>query len=77
MPHVIVKLYAGKSEQQKSNLAAQITKPLWPALTVQKNPYQSAYKISRQVIGSRKSISRTLLVTRKYFTRNPATIRFR
>jgi 4-oxalocrotonate tautomerase len=26
MPHVIVKLYAGKSEQQKSNLAEQITK---------------------------------------------------
>jgi 4-oxalocrotonate tautomerase len=26
MPHVIVKLFAGKSEQQKSNLAAQITK---------------------------------------------------
>jgi 4-oxalocrotonate tautomerase len=26
MPHVIVKLYAGKSEQQKSRLAEQITK---------------------------------------------------
>jgi 4-oxalocrotonate tautomerase len=26
MPHVIVKLYSGKSEQQKSRLAGQITK---------------------------------------------------
>jgi 4-oxalocrotonate tautomerase len=26
MPHVIVKLYSGKSEQQKSRLAEQITK---------------------------------------------------
>jgi 4-oxalocrotonate tautomerase len=26
MPHVIVKLYSGRSEQQKANLAEQITK---------------------------------------------------
>ena len=26
MPHVIVKLYSGKSEQQKSRLAEQVTK---------------------------------------------------
>lgn len=26
MPHVIIKLYAGKSEQQKSKLAEEVTK---------------------------------------------------
>lgn len=26
MPHVIVKLYAGRSEQQKARLAAEVTK---------------------------------------------------
>jgi 4-oxalocrotonate tautomerase len=32
MPHVIVKLYSGKSEQQKATLAAAVTKAVTSAL---------------------------------------------
>jgi 4-oxalocrotonate tautomerase len=32
MPHVIVKLWPGKSEQQKSNLSDQITRAVMTAL---------------------------------------------
>ena len=32
MPHVLVKLYSGRSEQQKSALAAEITKAVMAAV---------------------------------------------
>lgn len=32
MPHVIVKLYAGRSEQQKTNLAEEISKAVMAVL---------------------------------------------
>lgn len=32
MPHVIVKLYSGRSEQQKERLAAEVTKAVMAAL---------------------------------------------
>ncbi|MGH6641691.1 MAG: tautomerase family protein [Bradyrhizobium sp.] len=32
MPHVIVKLYSGRSEQQKKKLAAEVTKTVMAAL---------------------------------------------
>jgi 4-oxalocrotonate tautomerase len=46
MPHVIVKLYAGKSEQQKSNLAEQITK----AVMVGANCAEQSVSVSIQDI---------------------------
>jgi 4-oxalocrotonate tautomerase len=33
MPHVIVKMYAGRSEQQKKNLAAAITQAVMTTLS--------------------------------------------
>lgn len=32
MPHVVVKLYSGRSEQQKSKLASEITKAVMASL---------------------------------------------
>jgi 4-oxalocrotonate tautomerase len=32
MPHVIIKLYSGRSEQQKEKLAAEVTKAVMAAL---------------------------------------------
>ena len=45
MPHVIVKLWPGQSEQQKKKLAAEITKTVMTALDTAKNQYPSVSKV--------------------------------
>ena len=70
MPHVIVKLWPGKYEQQKTRLAEKITKD---GMEVLNYGYPWPWKKSNHRIGPTKSIRRTSLTTRRSSTRNRDT----
>lgn len=58
MPHVIVKLWPGKSEDQKHRLAEAITKKiLWTFFITEKSQCRWRWKKSNPRIGWRKCIS--------------------
>jgi hypothetical protein len=44
MPHIVVKLWPGKSEQQKTFLAEAITKNVMEILTMETIPFPSRLK---------------------------------
>jgi len=47
MPHVIVKLYSGRSEQQKARLAQEITKAVMTTLKADDESVSVAFAISQ------------------------------
>ena len=55
MPHVIVKLLAGRSEDQKSRLAAQLAKDVTAILNCGEESISVAIEDIRQAIGQRRS----------------------
>jgi len=59
MPHVIVKRWPGKSEQQKTRLAEEIVKDLMKVLNYGEESVSVASKKSNLRIGQRRSINRT------------------
>ncbi len=74
MPHIIVKLWPGKAEEQKIRLAERITKDVRPFSTTAKNRFRSASKKSNHRIGRRRFTSQTYLTARGSYTRNPDII---
>jgi len=72
MPHVIVKLWPGKSERQKKSLAEAITKDITEILN---NPFPLRWKKSNRTIGWRKSIGPKLRTAGTSSTRSPDTTR--
>src|ERR1700716_3892656 len=75
MPHVIVKLWPGKSEQEKTRLAEEITKDVMDVLHTAKRQCRSPSKKSNHRIGPRRSIHRKSLTVRRSSTRNRDTQR--
>jgi 4-oxalocrotonate tautomerase len=59
MPHLIVKLYPGRSERQKAQLAEAIVKDVVAIAKVGDDAVSVAFKKSNRVIGPTRSISRT------------------
>lgn len=72
MPHVIVKLYPGRSEEQKTRLAEEIVKDVIAIAKCEEKSVSVAFEEVNLRNGQRKSIDRTFLITTKGFTRNPA-----
>jgi phenylpyruvate tautomerase PptA (4-oxalocrotonate tautomerase family) len=74
MPHVIVKLWPGKSsKQQKTRLAEAITKDVREILHYGEESVSVAIEEIRQLIGLRKFINPKSLRTQKRCTRNRDT----
>ena len=73
MPHVIVKLWAGKSEQQKARLAEEIVKDVMNVLNYGDESVSVATKKSNHRIGQTKSINPISLTTWRSYTRNRDT----
>ena len=73
MPHVIVKLWPGQSEQQKRRLAAAITKDVASVLNYGDESVQSPWKKLRQPNGARRSIAPTSWRRPRRSTRSPDT----
>jgi len=73
MPHVIVKLFPGRSEQQKTRLAEQITKVVMAEAVCD----ESAVSVSIIDIAPERwtSIRRISSAIRAHCIRNPATSR--
>jgi hypothetical protein len=79
MPHVIIKLQSGRSEQQKAEIAEEVTKAIMAGANCAEqwsNRSQLVSKTSRLMTGSRRSMSRTSSKGLTLFTKSPATIRF-
>ena len=75
MPHVIVKLWPGKSEQQKAKLAAAIVKDVTRALNYGEESVRSPWRRFRRAIGSKRFTSRTSRRSPRSYTRSRATDR--
>ncbi len=67
MPHVIVKLYAGRSEQQKTRLAEEITKAVMSSL----NYHEEAVSVAIEEV---KPSDWTEQVYKRDILGNPETI---
>ncbi len=52
MPHVIVKMYSGRSEQQKNRLAAAITKAVMTTLNQSEEVVSVAIEDIKDLVGS-------------------------
>jgi 4-oxalocrotonate tautomerase len=59
MPHVIVKLWPGKSEAQKKNLFEEVTKAVMSTLNYGRNRFPWGLKRSNRSIGRRRFTSQT------------------
>ena len=75
MPHVIVKLWPGRSEEVKAKLAGEITKAVADVLKYGQNPFRSVLKTSNRRIGPRGFTSRTSSPSSQRFIRSRDTIR--
>ena len=74
MPHVIVKLWPGKSEQQKTRLAEKITKDVMDVLNYGDEAISVAFEeIRAKDRAERESIDPTSLAIRRSSTRNRDT----
>jgi hypothetical protein len=73
MPHVIVKLSPGKSEQQKRRLAKAITDDVMKVLQYGEESCLSRSRKSTRTTGPTGCISRTSYERPTPSTRNPAT----
>jgi len=58
MPHVLVKLYAGRTDQQKAKLAEAITKTVMTTLKLEEESISSRSKMSCRRSGQKRSTSR-------------------
>ena len=70
MPHVIVKLYPGRSERQKAQLTEAIVKDVVAIAKVGDDAVSVAIEEVKQVIAPTMSISRTFLTAAGSYTRN-------
>jgi 4-oxalocrotonate tautomerase len=59
MPHVLVKLYSGRSEQQKAKLAAALSEAVVSTLKMDEKSVSVAIEDVEQRIGRRTFITRT------------------
>lgn len=75
MPHVIVKLWPGQSEQQKAQLADAITKDVMDVFGLGEESISVSMEESNHAIELRRSTSRTSRTSRSSFTRSPDTTR--
>jgi len=75
MPHVIVKLWPGKSEKQKTKLAEEITKAVVTTLNYGEEAVSVAMEEIGAKIGPRRSTSRTSWASPSRFTKSRATRR--
>ena len=73
MPHVIVKLYPGRSEQQKNRLAEEIVKDIVAIAKCEEEAVSVAIEEIRPEDWAKRSINRTFLTTRRGYTRNRDT----
>ena len=73
MPHVIVKLWPGKSESQKARLAEKIVQDVMEALDYGKESSPSPWKKSNRRIGQSRFMSLTSRRNGTSSTRNPNT----
>jgi len=71
MPHVIVKLWPGKSEQQKNRLAEAIIKDIMDILHYGEESVSVAIEESNLRIGSRRSTSPTFGTSGTSSTKKP------
>ena len=76
MPHVIVKLWPGKSERQKQALADDVTAAVMNNLGTGADPVWSVSKKSNPPRGPTKSSIPTSATVRANSTNSPATSRF-
>ena len=70
MPHVIIKMYPGRSEQQKRRLAEAVVKDVVAIAGIGEDSGPSQLRKSRQLSGPRRSISRIFSRTGTRYTRN-------
>ena len=75
MPHVIVKLLPGRSEQQKARLAEEVSGAVMTALDCERVLSQSRSRRFRPGIGRKGSTGRTSSATWTGSTRSPDTTR--
>jgi 4-oxalocrotonate tautomerase len=73
MPHVIVKLWPGKSEEQKTGIAQRLTEALMNVLNYGEESVSARGAKSNQAIGQSRSIRRTFVAPPRSSTRNPDT----
>jgi len=73
MPHVIVKLVPGKSEQEKTRLAEEITKDVMDVLHYGEEAVSVAIEEIKGQDGPRRSIPRKSLIVRRSSTRSRDT----
>jgi phenylpyruvate tautomerase PptA (4-oxalocrotonate tautomerase family) len=74
MPHVIVKLWPGKSEQQKVRLSEEIVKDVMKVLNYGEESVSIAIEEVKHRIGQRRSTKRTSRTSGTSCTRNWATL---
>ncbi len=74
MPHVIVKLWPGKSENQKTRLAEAITKDVMEILHYGTSRFQSRWKKSNRKIGWNKCTNLTFKTSGTNSIRSPDTM---
>jgi hypothetical protein len=70
MPYVIIKLYPGRSERQKAQLAEAIVKDMVAIAKVGDDAVSVALKKSNRIIGPTRSIRGTFLTPPGSYTRN-------
>jgi hypothetical protein len=75
MPHVIAKLWCGKSEQQKRRLAEEITRDVTSILHYGEESVSVRWKRSSRTSGRRKCTGLNSKTIWTSFTRSPATTR--
>ena len=72
MPHVIVKLWPGKSEEQKSQLAEEITQSAMRTLKYGEEPVSVAFEKCKPRTGLQRCTGPTSWKTTGSSTRDPA-----
>ncbi len=73
MPHVIVKLWPGESEEQKTGIAKRITEAVMNVLNYVEESLSGRGAKSNQAIGQSGSISRKFVTPPRGSLRNPDT----
>jgi phenylpyruvate tautomerase PptA (4-oxalocrotonate tautomerase family) len=73
MPHVIVKMYAGRAEPEKKALAEEITRAVSKTLGYGDDAVSVSIEMWHRRIGPKKSIGPTSWTSRSSSTKSPAT----
>lgn len=77
MPHVIVKLYPGRSEEQKKILANEIVKDVVAIAKCEKKSVSVAFEEIEKENWAKKFISQIFLMGKAAFTKNQDIIHLR